>query len=68
MNGFTPDTLRDAAQRLMVAPHTMICSAGALDAEIARQLGWSVGGWVRDEFQPPAIQDAPERDHPTGAG
>ena len=68
MNGFTPDTLRDAAQRLMVAPHTMICSAGALDAEVARQLGWSVGGWVRDEFQLPAIRDAPERDQPTGAG
>jgi predicted Zn-dependent peptidase len=61
VNGFTPDMLRDAAQRLMVSANTMICSAGALDIETARQLAWRVVGWVADEFQPPVIQDTPAR-------
>jgi predicted Zn-dependent peptidase len=47
MNGFTPDTLRDAAQRLMVAANTLICAAGALDDAEAWKLGWyGAATWV----------------------
>lgn len=68
MNGFTPDALRDAAQRLMVASNTLICAAGALDEAEAWKLGWYGAAAWASEFKRSASPQAERAAGGAGGG
>jgi predicted Zn-dependent peptidase len=52
MDSFTPDTLRDAARRLMVPARTMVCLIGALENSQVGPLRWRAAGRIADELHP----------------